>query len=80
MSYNILKQPTESQIGIALVITLIVLACIGAYYAVMDGAEKRSEYKLSLNDMKCDTLEFQALNHQWKSYRSLALAEHGGRC
>ena len=80
MSYNMLKCPTESQVGAVIVITLIILGVIGLYYAIENSAENRSEYELFLGDMKCDTLEFQALNHEYESYRSMALQEHGGRC
>ncbi len=80
MSIQILKCPTENQVGAIIIITLIIFSIVGMYYLITDSNIERSEYKLFLTDMKCDTLKFQALNHGYESYRALALAEHGGRC
>ncbi len=80
MSFTTLRCPTENQIGAVIIITLIILGIVGLYYAIQFSDEQRVEYELFLTDMKCETLEFQALNHEYESYRSIALKEHGGRC
>ncbi len=80
MSIQILKCPTEEQWIVIIIGVAIILGVIGLYYALESGDEARSDYKLFLSDMKCDTLEFQALHHEYESYRSLALNEHGSRC
>ena len=42
--------------------------------------DRYSGFKEFLTHMPCDTLEFQVLNHEYEIYRSMALAEYGGRC
>jgi hypothetical protein len=80
MSYSILKCPSEEQWLVIGVVFLLILCGIGVYYAIQGDVVETIEYKLFISEMGCDALEFQALNHEWESKRSLALQEHGGRC
>jgi len=80
LSYSILKCPTENQIGVTIVAVLIILGVIGLYYALEESEVERVDYRLFVSEMGCDALEFQATNHAYESYRSIALKEHGGRC
>jgi len=80
MSIQILKCPTEEQWIVIIIGVAIILAIIGMYYGITGSDADRAEYTIFLSDMKCDTLEFQALHHEYESYRSLALNEHGSRC
>lgn len=80
MSYSILKCPSETQTGIIIVVALIIFSGIGIYYAIQESDEVRADYRLFVSEMGCDALEFQAVNHEYGSYRSIALEEHGERC
>jgi hypothetical protein len=80
MSYSVLKCPSETQWIVIALIVLLILSVIGLHYALVGAEIETIEYKLFISEMGCEALEFQALNHEWESKRSLALHEHGGRC
>ena len=80
MSYCKLKLPTEGQFFVVFMAVIIIVGTIAVYQTYQYGLLEVEEYAIFISDMGCDALEFQALNHEWSTERSMALAEHGERC